>query len=514
MAAFPGAGAMPPVPSIDPDSLPIRLPDWLIGNPYFTAGAGLFGMGAAMGLLRSSAASLEVVARRQLLMSLEIPSKDYSYQWVMQWLVSRGVHGSKHLGVETTYSKDSAGRQLAHFDFVPAPGRHWMRYRGSFIRVERERETRSTDMSTGSPWETLTLTTLSLKPNLFQELLAEAKEAALEREEGMTVIYQSYGHEWRPFGSPKRVRPFDSVVLDGNASNEILGDVQEFLSSQKWYLDRGIPYRRGYLLHGPPGCGKSSFVAALAGKLGYNIAILNLGDPGMTDDRLQHLLAVMPPRSMVLLEDVDFAVGDSQPADASGPYAGVMRVSFSGLLNALDGVVATEERIVFMTTNHFRRLPQALVRPGRVDLNVYVGLASKLQLHRMFTRFFPGEDELAEQFATLCEGEGLSMAELQGYFMFFKDRPEAASANCLPWLDARRDMQSGPQTSTMPKGQLAARAPDEQPRAQAADAKSESASAAAPAADGAAAPSSSASTEESSPHGGVTDAPTGAKRPE
>merc|ERR1712232_9987 len=122
----------------------------------------------------------------------------------------------------------------------------------------------------------------------------------------------------------------------------------------------------------------------------------------------QHLLAVVPPRSVVLLEDVDFAVGNSAPADASGPYAGVMRISFSGLLNALDGVVATEERIVFMTTNHFRRLPRALVRPGRVDLNVFVGLASRGQLLKMFLRFFPGEDTLAEQFATLCDGEGLS----------------------------------------------------------------------------------------------------------
>jgi len=164
----------------------------------------------------------------------------------------------------------------------------------------------------------------------------------------------------------------------------------------------------------------------------------------MTDDRLNHLLAVVPPRSLVLLEDVDFAVGDSAPADETGPYAGVMRVSFSGLLNALDGVVATEERIVFMTTNHFRRLPRALVRPGRVDLQVYVGLASRLQLHRMFIRFFPGEDALAEQFATLCEGENLSMAELQGFFMFFKNEPQACSANAGPWLEARREIMEDP----------------------------------------------------------------------
>jgi len=393
-----------------------------------------------MSFVRMGAGSAESVLRRQLLMSLEIPSKDYAYQWVMQWLVARGVHGSRHLGVETTYAKDNAGRQFASFDFVPSPGTHWVRYRGNFIRIERDREHRTMDMSTGSPWETLTLTTLSLRPTLFQELLQEAKEAALLREEGKTLIFQSYGHEWRPFGTPKTIRPFGSVILDGNASEEIFQDVSEFLKSHDWYLARGIPYRRGYLLHGPPGCGKSSFVMAMAGKLGYNIAVLNLGDPSMTDDRLQHLLAVVPPKSLVLLEDVDFAVGQSTPADPSGPYAGVMRVSFSGLLNALDGVVATEERIVFMTTNHFRRLPRALIRPGRVDLNIFVGLATQIQLKRMFLRFFPEQEQeaLADQFQVLCDNEGLSMAELQGFFMFFKDQPEACVANLGPWLDARR----------------------------------------------------------------------------
>lgn len=443
--AFPGlsglGGDPPRLVQSESMKLPLPLPEWLAGNPLFTAGFGLATMGAAAGLVRSGAGMLQVVLRRQVLMTLEIPSKDYSYQWVMQWLVAKGVHGAKHLGVETTYTKDAAGRQQAHFDFIPSPGRHWVWYRDNIIRVEREREAKTIDMSTGAPWETLTLTTLAWKPNLFFELLSEAKEAALAREEGMTVIYQSYGHEWRPFGSPKRIRPFSSVVLDGNTSDQIFQDVQDFLGSHSWYLERGIPYRRGYLLYGPPGCGKSSFVSALAGRLGYNICVLNLGDPGMSDDRLQHLLAVVPPRSVVLLEDVDFAVGHQTPQDPTGPYAGVMRVTFSGLLNALDGVVATEERIVFMTTNHFHALPRALVRPGRVDLAVYIGVATREQLFRMYLRFFPKNEDLAEQFAALCEGEGLSMAELQGYFMFFKQKPEECVASVGQWLHQRREAQ-------------------------------------------------------------------------
>lgn len=70
---------------------------------------------------------------------------------------------------------------------------------------------------------------------------------------------------------------------------------------------QGIPYRRGYLLYGPPGCGKSSFITALAGELEYGIAVLNLSERGLTDDRLNHLLSSAPQNTIILLEDIDGA---------------------------------------------------------------------------------------------------------------------------------------------------------------------------------------------------------------
>jgi hypothetical protein len=54
------------------------------------------------------------------------------------------------------------------------------------------------------------------------------------------------GSEWRPFGYPRRRRPLDSVVLDQGVGERILNDVQEFINNPQWYIDRGIPYRRGY----------------------------------------------------------------------------------------------------------------------------------------------------------------------------------------------------------------------------------------------------------------------------
>jgi len=79
----------------------------------------------------------------------------------------------------------------------------------------------------------------------------------------------------------------------------------------------GIPYRRGYLLHGPPGCGKSSFISALAGELEMSVCVMNLSERGLSDDRLAHLLAVAPVQSLLLLEDVDAAFGSREETSQS-----------------------------------------------------------------------------------------------------------------------------------------------------------------------------------------------------
>lgn len=104
-------------------------------------------------------------------------------------------------------------------------------------------------------------------------------------------------------------------------------------------------------------------------------------------------------------------------------------VTFSGLLNALDGVASAEGRIVFMTTNHIELLDRALIRPGRVDLREYVGDATPSQVHKMFMRFYEGQDTMADKFVKLLEGHKVSTAALQGHFVHFKDRPDDACAN-------------------------------------------------------------------------------------
>lgn len=309
------------------------------------------------------------------------------------------------------------------------------------MKIERDRQQTSVDINMGHPFETIKFTCLGNDKSIFSDMLDYAKELEQSKHDGKTVIYEAKTSEWVPFGEPRRRRQFDSVILDKDIGESILADVSEFLNSREWYTQRGVPYRRGYLLHGPPGCGKTSYIMALAGKLEYDICQMNLSNSALSDDRLGYLLNVAPRNSIILLEDIDAAFANRDDYDESKPaYQGFSRVTLSGILNVLDGVASSEDRLLFMTTNHPERLDSALTRPGRVDMKVYIGYASDEQIIKAFERFYPPQSsklngktfvkaiDTARKRMKLPKLEKieLSMADVQSYFLLHKDKPQQA----------------------------------------------------------------------------------------
>lgn len=93
---------------------------------------------------------------------------------------------------------------------------------------------------------------------MLDVLLLEAKRAYKADAEGRINIWVADQYnDWSLAGSrPKR--PLSSVVLDQGIKERLLVDAKDFMSNEKWYAARGIPWRRGYLLHGHPGTGKTS----------------------------------------------------------------------------------------------------------------------------------------------------------------------------------------------------------------------------------------------------------------
>jgi len=397
-------------------------------NPYFGAGFGLMGVGLGATALRKGAQIGMILFRRHYMTTVEVTCLDKSFDWLLGWISSKGARRTQHLSVNTKFVESDSGKVSTEYNFQPSVGTHLMKFKGTWIKVERTREQRLS-----GPWETVQLTTVGKHKKLFVEILEDSRKLAMSAMHGKTIMYTVIGTAWKQFGHPRQRRPISSVVLDTGKADTILADVKDFLASQEWYRVRGIPHRRGYLLHGPPGCGKTSFITALAGELEYSICVLNLSDPYLSDDRLQHRLADAPENSIILLEDIDAAFR-SREANVHLEEAskGVNNLTFSGLLNAIDGVTSTEGRIVFMTTNYIERLDPALIRPGRVDMIELVDYCSNAQLREMFKRFYPndGEDR-AEVFADKINEMkvDVSAAQVQGYFMFYKNNSQHAIDN-------------------------------------------------------------------------------------
>ncbi|CAJ0568169.1 unnamed protein product, partial [Mesorhabditis spiculigera] len=392
----------------------------LSANPLFSAGAGLAGIGMAATLLKRFAVIGAMLLRRRYVVSLQLNNEDPAYSWLLDFINRHSHRSARMLSGHTSLQVGESGKAAVSIASLPGHGNHYFAYNYRWIHCERTREEQTVQIDgRRTPFETVTLTTLGTEPKFLLRMVEDAATEALAKMDTGLVVYKAIGAEWRRSGAPRPKRKLESVVLQHGAEHRIVDDIEEYVGSRKWYEERGIPYRRGYLFYGPPGTGKSSFITCLASHLGYSVCIMSLSDRLLDDDRLNYLLNTPPRNSIVILEDIDAATTNRHDKKNDDPmYAGMTRVTMSGLLNAIDGVGCAEERLLFMTTNHVERLDPALIRPGRVDVKEYFGNADQEMMEKMFINFYGAS-------ATSPDA---------GHFLLYKKDPDAAIQNAKEML--------------------------------------------------------------------------------
>jgi chaperone BCS1 len=213
----------------------------------------------------------------------------------------------------------------------------------------------------------------------IQRLLEQAKKEHFERYSNYIKVYysesnnviQQYAPEdaWCP-PVMRRGKKIDTVCLDEELKKTIVKNLRDFIGYQtaKRFSSSGIPYRRGYLFYGSPGTGKTSLCKALAFLTGLEIFLVNITDIELTDHSLQKLFVSLPPRCIVLLEDVNPTQLRRNNNTETEDVKKKKGVSLSGMVTAIDGPLTCEGPILIMTTNfHKDDFPEELIRPGRID---------------------------------------------------------------------------------------------------------------------------------------------------
>ena len=372
--------------------------------------------------------------RRTLTVNVEFDSKDESFRWVMEWLADNS-YAQKHSGVYIcTVGKDTKEPQL-----TPGEGMHWLNAEATgkwvFVRrISRGRSGGGGSSSVSGRNETLSVTMLGWTRGNIDAFIEECRRRCNEKDRSRTLLYSGGEHGSWNMAQSKLRRPLSSVFLDNHLAEDLQHDALEFLSSENWYAERGIPWRRGYLLSGPPGTGKSSFVRALAGDLGLNIYSVSLGSFGMTDGALQNLMVSAPRRCILLVEDIDAAFRSIDDSEDVTPSKS--KLTLSGLLNAIDGVISQEGSLLFLTTNNPDALPDRLVRSGRIDVREEFCLATHQQIRGLFRLYYGnGETQLEESFISLCPEKKFSCSDIQQMLTLHKESPEKAIGELKKRID-------------------------------------------------------------------------------
>ncbi|KAI3449297.1 hypothetical protein Pfo_005962 [Paulownia fortunei] len=215
-------------------------------------------------------------------------------------------------------------------------------------------------------------------------------------------IYNNSNGKWKsvPFNHPAS---FDSLVIDPDVKTKIRCDLETFLKSKQYYHKLGRVWKRSYLLYGPSGTGKSSFIAATANLLNYDVYNVNLSQV-VDEADLNTLLLQTTCKSLIVVEDLDRYVSERSRT----------RITSSGLLNFMDGILnSQDERIMIFTMNGKDGIDSALLRPGRIDMHIHFPMCDFNSFKNLANNYlgvkehklFPQVEEIFQSGATMSPAE-------------------------------------------------------------------------------------------------------------
>ncbi|KAH6789674.1 hypothetical protein C2S51_004680 [Perilla frutescens var. frutescens] len=270
---------------------------------------------------------------------------------------------------------------------------------------------------------------------------AEFERVLRERRLFTNNGHGSYESGWSsvPFRHPST---FETLALEPELKNQLVDDLTAFADGKEFYQKIGRAWKRGYLLYGPPGVGKSSLIAAMANFLRYDVYDLELSKV-KDNSELRALLIQTTNRSIIVIEDIDCSIdltGDrstknrrlapssmQKKSKRAGGDDEEGRVTLSGLLNFTDGLWSCcgEERVIVFTTNHRDTVDPALLRCGRMDVHVSLGTCGMHAFRALVRNYLGLESHVLFDVVESCMRSGGALTPAQIGEILLRNRRDA-----------------------------------------------------------------------------------------
>jgi hypothetical protein len=294
-------------------------------------------------------------------------------------------------------------------------GKYYIKINGIMCTIILEKDDKKISISCFS-WK-------SFKP-IYDIIALAKKEYDIEYNNSIMMYTQHY-ESWC-MNKTIQARKLSSIILDENIINSVITKIDNFNNNIDFYNKIGVPYKLCLLLKGKAGTGKTSLCNVLAGYYKKNLYIF---DPLITPAYFDLSIKAIASNSIVLIEDLDRAFSAVRNnADGNEIVEWKAKFDMAKFLNFLDGANSKEGLIIIITVNNTDVFPEALLRSGRIDLEVNIGYCTKKMLKQYINMFYDkcSNKKILDKIANKLYTNNLTLSKVQQYLLNFIDEPENA----------------------------------------------------------------------------------------